>query len=445
MRGYTDKVDFGAQTIGGWALDEEAVDNRRTLVVAYFDGDVVGSTHPDRIRSDLTQFTDQAAGFTLSCDRRVDPLDLVSGRLVVKLHGGDASKSEPLPLATTLSVSLRRAVIDALVSQQPALGVAVRASGSAVLDEQARSNAAAGRLSPLQVPVGWECEDRSARVGHNGHLFLVQGTNRLSALYDDTSDYGTPAAPRGRAREWLRVFSEREAECRGRGLRYVQTIIPDKLSVLRAFAPIPIAGPSPLYTFLEESLEGRDFYVSGLDPFRAWTEEQDPFLTIDTHFTVIGAKQMFRALAAAVDPDLLTCVDAIELEDVTVRRGDLTERFLGLPLYAPDRAPGSAQMASMSRQLTRTESEPSASRAVGSRYVFENPGAPSPKSVLVFGNSFFQNGDLPHHLTWWAKHFFARVTFVWGNQFDWSVVDRVQPDVVVGQTVERFLGRVPSD
>lgn len=137
-------------------------------------------------------------------------------------------------------------------------------------------------------------------------------------------------------------------------------------------------------------------------------------------------------------------MDAIELDEVTVRRGDLAERFFGLPLSARDRAPGAEQMAALAGQPTTTENAPSTSRAVGSRHGFTNEGAPSPAHVLVFGNSFFQNGDLPHHLTWWAKHVFAQVTLVWGGEFDWSVVDDLEPDVVVGQTVERFLERVLS-
>jgi hypothetical protein len=62
----------------------------------------------------------------------------------------------------------------------------------------------------------------------------------------------------------------------------------------------------------------------------------------------------------------------------------------------------------------------------------------------VFGNSFFHNGNLPNQLSWWAKHFFAELTFVWDPALDWSVVDEVRPDIVVAQTVERFLHRVPA-
>ena len=113
------------------------------------------------------------------------------------------------------------------------------ASGLAVPDEQARSNA----CRPSVAVAG------SRRLGVRGQVgpgwaqrasVPCPGTNRLSALYDDTSDYGTPrGGARGRARQWLRVFSERDAECRGRGLRYVQTIIPEKLACHGPLRPFP--------------------------------------------------------------------------------------------------------------------------------------------------------------------------------------------------------------
>lgn len=31
----------------------------------------------------------------------------------------------------------------------------------------------------------------------------------------------------------------------------------------------------------------------------------------------------------------------------------------------------------------------------------------------------------------------------WQSEFDWEEIERVRPDVVVGQTIERFMPKVP--
>ncbi|MFJ2542611.1 hypothetical protein [Microbacterium sp. NPDC087589] len=64
--------------------------------------------------------------------------------------------------------------------------------------------------------------------------------------------------------------------------------------------------------------------------------------------------------------------------------------------------------------------------------------------MLTFGNSFFETGDFAGYLSWWGKHLFREFHFHWGPDFDWDLVDELKPDVVIGQTVERFLNKVAA-
>jgi hypothetical protein len=64
--------------------------------------------------------------------------------------------------------------------------------------------------------------------------------------------------------------------------------------------------------------------------------------------------------------------------------------------------------------------------------------------VLVFGNSFFSDVPSQAFVSWWFARFFRQYHFVWSPDFDLELIRSVQPDIVLGQTVERFLTRVPQ-
>lgn len=65
--------------------------------------------------------------------------------------------------------------------------------------------------------------------------------------------------------------------------------------------------------------------------------------------------------------------------------------------------------------------------------------------VITFGNSFFERGGAPTGLSWWFARLFREFTFVWSPSVDFTLVDDRKPDVVIAQTVERFLPSVPSN
>ena len=240
------------------------------------------------------------------------------------------------------------------------------------------------------------------------------------------------------------MFARRAAGCEARGITYLQTLTRKKSTALRHLAPTPITAPTPLLGRLHESLLEESFYLDGLELWEKWDDPgDDPYFEPDTHFSPAGAKHFFLRLVEALGAGGQSEVAEVELDAIRVRRGDLSDRF-GLPIYARslgaeprghgDAGPGA------SRSSTASPRPPCG----GSRYAFRNSAAPIDRKVLVFGNSFFQNGDFAHHLSWWAKHFFADFTFIWEPDVDWALVDELAPDVVVGQTIERFLPRVAT-
>jgi hypothetical protein len=47
-------------------------------------------------------------------------------------------------------------------------------------------------------------------------------------------------------------------------------------------------------------------------------------------------------------------------------------------------------------------------------------------------------------LSWWCKQIFSEFHFVWEPRFRQDILEKVKPNFVIGQTVERFLHVVPE-
>lgn len=432
MHGYAERFDFDRQTISGWVFDAETQDNRDVRVVATFDGETVGETNPSGSRGDLLRITNQDTIFSLRCSRGFTALDVVSGRLAVKAHSGgrDAAMSYGLDGLA----ALKRAAVEQLN------GVSTPALWSRAERDAVKPQVEAGNMSPVLLPAGLPSMDGSAAIGLRGHLFLTGGSNSLLSLYQESVD----DALTSRVDRWIDVFAERRERCEAREIRYLQTVIPEKLTVLRADAPLRIDGPSPLFRELESRLRGTNFYISGLEPFEQWDDDDDPFLMTDTHLSPAGAQRVFANLAAKIDPQLVSVIDTVRMDEVRYALGDLTGRF-GLPVYSRIVEPSETQVSAYSKGLTMVEKHfPSVNEFRGRRFRWVNSTAPSALKVLVFGDSFFGIGDFAGYLSWWGKHLFSEFHFHWGADVDWDLVDELRPDVVLGQTVERFLTRVPA-
>jgi hypothetical protein len=122
----------------------------------------------------------------------------------------------------------------------------------------------------------------------------------------------------------------------------------------------------------------------------------------------------------------------------------LSSKFGDLPLREYVMHPEPSQFHDSELGLKRTEFElPPNGEHVGIRCVWTNTNAPVPLRVVAFGNSFFERGASGANLSWWAARWFREFHFIWSPFVDYDYIDRVAPDVVVCQTIERFLPMVP--
>jgi hypothetical protein len=125
-----------------------------------------------------------------------------------------------------------------------------------------------------------------------------------------------------------------------------------------------------------------------------------------------------------------------------IHEGDLGGKFdnpLREELFAPNFSSGffsQGHLEKINEIITQTFN--------GTRQIFLNKKAAIDKKMVVFGNSFFEKTP-----SWGLSPFFAGLFkeyhFIWSPNLDMEYCARVSADIVIAQTCERFLTRLPDD
>jgi hypothetical protein len=439
MRGYFDRLHDDGRTVSGWAYSANCARNEDLLVRVLFRGTEIGRGNPFLVRGDLSHITDQPAGFEIKCEEDISALDVLAGNVVVETN--DGTHSDVLKLAAGTVKRLRLTLANewtesGLLVEEQAPQPSIMSANIATLD-MIIDNAMNGAVSSVYLPVGLKSPDELAILGHDGHLFLVGGSNRLIDLYAEDH----PSAVEG-ASQWIELFDHRFESLSRRGMKYVQTVIPEKLTVLSHLAPVDVTLPTPRMALIEEALASREYYRESLSVLSGWSG-QAAYRKNDLHLSAVGARECFLSMTTHLDSRFEELARFVQLSESKFSGGDLADRFFGVPILAKEaRATrGSVEFLEEALELVEIFDPPSGHQ--GKRRVWTNASAPSSLRVLVFGNSFFGDGLYPDRLAWWFARFFTDFRFEWSPSLDYDVIDSYKPDVVIGQTIERFLPKVP--
>lgn len=278
--------------------------------------------------------------------------------------------------------------------------------------------------------------------GRDGWLFLVGGTNRVR------TQYRADLAGRWRLRRWRAVIAARALRAEALGIRLVQLVVPEKLTVYADLFPeLGIDWRLSPARRLGLALGPRRnlAHVDLVGALRAAREREEVYFRTDTHWTPAGCAVAYEALcrAAGIAPraDLLA---RPFVEEELVR--DLGEKL------DPPRTER-VRSHTFQREARRVHTGPllaayeAAGRAVelhvGAHAVFRNATAPSALRVVLFGDSCAHFA--PFMLTGMLAETVAELHFVWSQSVDWPYVARVRPDLLVCEMAERFMMRVPND
>lgn len=298
----------------------------------------------------------------------------------------------------------------------------------------------ANDLSMLPVPIGTYSVDRVACVGHEGFLFLAGGSNNLLRQYEVAL---TDPVVAKKSAEWINAFVNRKNIIEKNGARFIQMVIPEKTSLLSEYFPEKINPPSALYrrTVSSRSLSADWF----MDVYKIFSEHPDKklfFRKLDTHLTVRGAVVIMNAILEILGESLRINVDCTKN---VIRKSDLGPKLH--PFFekevCEDIDSDKWRHIGDGVQLVE-EALPPAKGHIGTRLVFKNEKAPLNIKAIAFGNSFFERGGSATGLTWWSARVFREFHFLWSPDVNLEYIESISPDLVISQTIERFLSRPPA-
>ncbi|WP_273162338.1 alginate O-acetyltransferase AlgX-related protein [Massilia timonae] len=417
IEGYVEII--ACDTVYGWVT----VDSNQFSLSVLLNGLIVGVADDFLVREDLTA-KPLARGFCIKCEKHVTPADLVGGRLQVVAMGSHNIVS--LPVWRPLQEAGVLLNID-LPELRKALSSVPAAYRKNLIRELGFSQAGRsfGRLS----------DDGLAQVGRNGYLFLVSGRNHLSKIYTGEVVLDID--------KWVTCFANRQEQLKRREVRYVQVMIPEKTSVFYDYAPYTAtAGSAPYLDLIRLSLEKEIPICDVLPDLLAAKVESSVYPQGDTHLSTLGAEVVVRAILDVLNER------AIYTPAKTARHlrvGDLSERFAEdgdiqefVPMYETLYFDGIESKVDLIRSV-----DPETGHQ-GRQRVWRNHTAPIKKKVVCFGNSFFERGENSGYLSWWFARLFSEFHFIWSPDLDVSYVESVLPDIVICQTIERFLTELPA-
>jgi alginate O-acetyltransferase complex protein AlgJ len=348
--------------------------------------------------------------------------------------GREASRQD---VAVWMAVGSLRALIDGVLASEEYLArLAKRVSE----DADAGSlfvNCWSEQLAAFSRPLGTVSQDGVAVVGERGHLFLYGGSNDNLAMYRGE----IAMAP-----EWLEGWQElvhgRREQARSAGRAICCLVVPDKLAVYSDLFPQPLdtGGPRPVMRLLEEAVLPLVYPCEALREERA---EGETYMATDSHLTNRGNRLLALATLTALDasPTLLDSVPADQVPYVA--SGDLGRHFTPPIVEVQHRfISGSAAVIVDDNWLAVS----GAGGHIGTLRVFRREDAPDDRTVVVFGDSYGFGDDAYPGLSWFLAQVFREVHFVW-VPFGWDpdYLERVDAQLVVCQTAERFIARLPRE
>ncbi|GAB5380428.1 MAG: hypothetical protein Alis3KO_25680 [Aliiglaciecola sp.] len=282
-------------------------------------------------------------------------------------------------------------------------------------------------LSNCMLKVGTKSKTRTAIIGREGHLFLYGGSNNVDALFRDGDMHVD------KLQSWLDLISSRTDRANNK-YQFLQVIIPEKQSLLSEAYYRPIEALSSLLQKLENARLPN--YFSAFDALSCY-KDKDIFFRTDSHLNAEGTfllfTQIMQRLGIAVEDNYL-------FNKSKRLCGDLGKKFAPLDLWEQAYVADAAER--KNRQLVH-EYIPKNGAHMGRHIHWVNKHPKIDRKVLIFGNSFSEFGKHQHHLTFWFSCYFRECQFVWSSDFNYKLIDKFEPDVVIGQSIERFMRLVP--
>ena len=282
-------------------------------------------------------------------------------------------------------------------------------------------------MSDVSIPLGTISSDRISIMGKNGYFFLFGGSNSLDKLYKRSGSTIYQS--------WNQIIESRIKECQRRQIKFAQIIIPEKQSAIPHLYPLSMQAPTENFELLEKSLTP-DYRQQVIASFSDKDKPEVYYKKTDTHLTSLGAKTVTEKVLVSLGYRLELDTYVNKIQNLA---GDLGNKFQGPNFYEAVELFGSTTEPQLLESV-----DPPNGKHIGITRKWSNPDAPIKLKVIAFANSFFERGTSSTGLSWWFSRIFEEFQFHWNPECDWDIVDKERPDILICQTIERFLPRLPK-
>lgn len=253
-------------------------------------------------------------------------------------------------------------------------------------------------------------------------------------------------------RDWRRLLELRRDWLRSHGIQYLFIVPPDKQTVYPEYLPPwmePRSKPSKLQQLAEYLKNQSDVeFIDLSQPLIDAKKIRVNYLQTDTHWNAFGSFVGYRTLVQSLSRQLPGLeplpLDAYEWKPTPYPAGDLAklagndtcqENAGFTPLPRQPLSPLTVIYDSISLpQQDSNESTPCYT------HICHTHNDKASGKALIFRDSFAES--------WYpllGLHF-REVIYVWSYNWDWSLIEREKPDVVIDEMLERFLNiQSPAD
>jgi hypothetical protein len=291
-------------------------------------------------------------------------------------------------------------------------------------------------VSPELWPrCGTVSPDRSGVIGYNHEAYIFQGSNNhYDAYFDEVGALGE---------QWAILTTNRHREHSENGTPVLSLFVPNKATCIPKNFPQPLPkGGTETFKVLKRLLKDdpgvlfslEDLKLSDVNMLGAWNRT-------DTHWSKSGCLLAVNEVLKKLDLPLLNL--SIEIEEIHLS-GDLSKKWLAHTLAELRKDLYCPELLHVTPDL-EFDNEKELAGHFGRHVKWSNKYARYDLSVTIVGNSFAGPGNSSRELAWWFARLFSSVTFLHMSQIPKDIKEVTPCDVLIFQTIERFLYIVPND
>jgi len=266
-------------------------------------------------------------------------------------------------------------------------------------------------------------------IGKDDWLFLQNDTNRIVE-----QNNGTLKMAENSLKIWLRTLETRFAILKNRGIRYYFLIAPNKETIYPEYLPddYRISGDRIVYQLINACKPYTVPVYYPVDILNEYKLKYQLYPLGDTHWNGIGGFIAYEYIMNIIKKDVKTNI--LAWEDLYFMEKEIF-LDLGGKLNPPRGSVFSWGIVKQPRGQFIYDNQ-----AVNSGHVRitlnEDPNLPT---AVIFHDSFMQVA-MPYFM-----ESFSKIHFVHTARLDYDLIEKIHPDVVISEMVERFLLQPPVD